>query len=151
MLKTPAALPIGQAEVVYETPGASAPEIAIFGLGAMLVEARRLAVLLEAEGQSAAVINPRFAKPVDEACIARYARRSELVVTMEDHVLAGGFGSAVLEVLSSLESEVPVVRIGWPDSFIEHGRTDDLRCKYGLTAEAALALIRAHSKRPAAV
>jgi 1-deoxy-D-xylulose-5-phosphate synthase len=64
------------------------------------------------------------------------------VVTLEDHVLAGGFGSAVLETLSGLELQVPVVRVGWPDEFIEHGKAEALRAKYGLTAEAALAKAR---------
>jgi len=52
-------------------------------------------------------------------------------------VLAGGFGSAVLEALSDAALETPVVRVGWPDNFIEHGKTESLREKYGLTAEAA--------------
>jgi 1-deoxy-D-xylulose-5-phosphate synthase len=60
------------------------------------------------------------------------------LVTFEDHVLAGGFGSAVLEALNELELNVPVVRVGWPDEFIEHGKVEALRAKYGLTAEAAL-------------
>jgi 1-deoxy-D-xylulose-5-phosphate synthase len=53
-------------------------------------------------------------------------------------MLAGGFGSAVMETLSGLELQVPVVRVGWPDAFIEHGKVEALREKYGLTAEAAL-------------
>ena len=53
-------------------------------------------------------------------------------------MLAGGFGSAMLECLNDLEVAVPVVRIGWPDEFIEHGKVENLRRKYGLTAEAAL-------------
>ena len=108
----------------------------------MLPEAERLAILLEAEGVRAAVINPRFAKPVDRACVERFGRSSRLFVTMEDHVLAGGFGSAVLEALSDAGLEVPVVRVGWPDQFIEHGRVESLRAKYGLTAEAALERVR---------
>jgi 1-deoxy-D-xylulose-5-phosphate synthase len=129
----PVALEIGKAEVIRD--GA---EVAIFGLGAMLPEAERLAELLRGEGFSAAVINPRFAKPVDRDCVAEYGGRCGLVVTLEDHVLAGGFGSAVMEVLSDLELQVPVVRVGWPDAFIEHGKVESLREKYGLTAEAAL-------------
>jgi 1-deoxy-D-xylulose-5-phosphate synthase len=112
--------------------------VAVFGLGAMLPEAVRLAEMLRAEGFSAAVINPRFAKPVDRACVGEYGLRCGLVVTMEDHVLAGGFGSAVMETLNALELQVPVVRVGWPDAFIEHGKVESLREKYGLTAEAAL-------------
>ena len=129
----PRALAIGVAEVVQD-----GHEVAIFGLGAMLPEAKRLAAMLEREGFSAAVINPRFAKPIDRACMAEYGRHCGLVVTLEDHVLAGGFGSAVLETLSELELTVPVVRVGWPDQFIEQGKVESLREKYGLTAEAAL-------------
>jgi 1-deoxy-D-xylulose-5-phosphate synthase len=129
----PAALEIGKAEVVLD-----GSEIAIFGLGAMLPEAERLAAMLKLEGFSAAVINPRFAKPVDRDCVAKFGSTCGLVVTLEDHVLAGGFGSAVMETLNELELQVPVVRVGWPDAFIEHGKVESLRAKYGLTAEAAL-------------
>ncbi len=129
----PKQLAIGVAELVQD-----GQDVGIFGLGAMLPEAVRLAELLEREGFSAAVINPRFAKPVDRDCVAEYGRRCGLVITLEDHVLAGGFGSAVLETLNDLELAVPVVRVGWPDQFIEHGKVEALREKYGLTAEAAL-------------
>jgi 1-deoxy-D-xylulose-5-phosphate synthase len=129
----PKQLAIGVAEVVQD-----GQDVGIFGLGAMLPEAVRLAELLDREGFSAAVINPRFAKPVDRDCVAEYGRRCGLVITLEDHVLAGGFGSAVLETLNDLELGLPVVRVGWPDQFIEHGKVEALREKYGLTAEAAL-------------
>jgi 1-deoxy-D-xylulose-5-phosphate synthase len=129
----PLALEIGKAEVVRD--GA---DVAIFGLGAMLPEAERLAEMLRLEGFSAAVVNPRFAKPVDRECVAEFGGRCGLVVTLEDHVLAGGFGSAVMETLNELELQVPVVRVGWPDAFIEHGKVESLRERYGLTAEAAL-------------
>jgi len=133
MKAQPIALEIGVAEVMED-----GHDVAIFGLGAMLPEAMRLAMMLRREGFSVAVINPRFTKPIDRACVAEYARRCGLLVTLEDHVLAGGFGSAVLETLSELEQDTPVVRIGWPDQFIEHGKLEALRAKYGLTAEAAL-------------
>jgi 1-deoxy-D-xylulose-5-phosphate synthase len=135
----PVQLEIGRAEVIREERG---DEVCIFGLGAMLPEAVRLADLLEAEGIGAAVVNPRFAKPVDAACAARFGRSCRVLVTMEDHVLAGGFGSAVLEALSDAGLETPVVRVGWPDAFIEHGKVEALREKYGLTAEAALERVR---------
>jgi 1-deoxy-D-xylulose-5-phosphate synthase len=135
----PVALEIGRAEVIRDSGHA---EVAIFGLGAMLPEAERLAILLKKEGFSAAVINPRFAKPVDRECVGGFGRRCGLIVTLEDHVLAGGFGSAVMETLNELELQVPVVRVGWPDEFIEHGKVEALREKYGLTAEAALEKMR---------
>jgi 1-deoxy-D-xylulose-5-phosphate synthase len=139
----PVALEIGRAEVLQD-----GSDVAVFALGAMVAEAGRLAALLAAEGQSVAVINARFAKPVDAACIARYGRRCGLLITMEDHVLAGGFGSAVLECLNAQEIDVPVLRVGWPDQFIEHGKVESLRARNGLTAEAALERARPLLKRP---
>jgi 1-deoxy-D-xylulose-5-phosphate synthase len=129
----PRALEVGVAEVIRD-----GHDVAIFGLGAMLPEAMRLAKMLEREGFSTAVVNPRFAKPIDRACVEEYGRHCGLLVTLEDHVLAGGFGSAVLEAVNELELAVPVVRVGWPDQFIEHGKVEALREKYGLTAESAL-------------
>jgi 1-deoxy-D-xylulose-5-phosphate synthase len=70
---------------------------------------------------------------------------------MEDHVLAGGFGSAVLESLNTQEIDVPVVRVGWPDEFIEHGKPEDLRQKYGLTAATVADRVRPHLKKAVAV
>ena len=129
----PAAIEIGKAEVLRD-----GSDIAIFALGAMMAEGERLAAMLESQGLSTALIDPRFAKPIDRECVAEYGARCGVLITLEDHVLAGGFGSAVLECLNELELAVPLVRVGWPDAFIEHGKVDDLRRKYGLTAEAAL-------------
>lgn len=130
---TPKAIPIGQAEVLRD-----GYDVAVFALGAMMGEGERLAKMLEAQGLSAALIDPRFAKPVDRDCIHLYGTRCRLLITLEDHVLAGGFGSALLECVNELELSVPVVRVGWPDQFIEHGKPEALRAKYGLTAEGAM-------------
>ena len=132
----PQAIPVGKAEVVED-----GSDIAIFGLGPMIALARELAGLLKREGYSAAVINPRFVKPMDRELLERYARSVAAMVTFEDHVKMGGFGTAVLEALDEMGLAVPVVRIGWPDRFIEHGKVDQLRARYGLTAEAALAQV----------
>ncbi|WP_035347871.1 1-deoxy-D-xylulose-5-phosphate synthase [Edaphobacter aggregans] len=140
----PVALEIGKAEVITSP---SRTDVAILGLGAMLPEAIRLSEVLEREGFHAAVINPRFAKPVDRDCLADFGSRAKLLITLEDHVLAGGFGSAVMETLNELDLNVPVVRIGWPDEFIEHGKVEALREKYGVTAEAALEKARPHLNR----
>ncbi len=137
----PVAIPIGQAELLEHS---SNDRVAIFSLGAMLPIAHEIADALVTEGVGSAVINARFAKPLDGEMIAQYARSAEVIVTLEDHALAGGFGSAVLEELSRLGASTPVVRIGWPDHFIEHGKPDELRKKYGLTAEAALTQLRQH-------
>src|SRR5580658_3011103 len=132
----PHILAVGKAEIVED-----GSDVAILGLGPMISLARELGIRLERDGFSAAVINPRFVKPLDRAMLEVYARRVAAFVTFEDHVKMGGFGSAVIEALEEMGCPVPVVRIGWPDQFIEHGKIDDLRVKYGLTVEAALAQV----------
>jgi 1-deoxy-D-xylulose-5-phosphate synthase len=128
----PAVIPLGKAEVLKD-----GTDVAIFGLGPLVSMARELAEKLEAEGFSAAVVNPRFVKPIDRDVIAEYAGHATAFVTFEDHVKMGGFGSAVAEVLEELSSAVPLVRIGWPDQFIEHGKVDQLRIRHGLSVDAA--------------
>ena len=125
-------VPLGKAEVLSD-----GSDVAILGLGPMIAMARELADRLEQEGFSAAVINPRFVKPIDREMLEQYSHRVAAFVTFEDHVKMGGFGSAVLEALQEMGSAVPVVRIGWPDHFIEHGKIDSLRARYGLTVDEA--------------
>jgi 1-deoxy-D-xylulose-5-phosphate synthase len=130
----PQALPVGKAEVI-----ADGSDVAILGLGNLLPMAMELAAQLEREGYSAAVVNPRFVKPLDREMLQSYAKRVAAFVTFEDHVKMGGFGSAVLEALEEMGIAVPVVRIGWPDRFIEHGKVDALREKYGVSVAEAYA------------
>ena len=125
-------LEVGKAEVL--TDGS---DVALLGLGPMTQLARELGARLEREGFSAAIINPRFIKPLDRELLAIYASRVAAFVTLEDHVKMGGFGSAVVEALDDMGLAIPVVRIGWPDQFIEHGKVDELRAKYGLTVDEA--------------
>jgi len=135
----PRALPIGKAELLQHN---ERDRVAIFALGAMVPMAQEVARKLEGEGVCAAVINARFVKPLDTEMLEFYARSVDVILTMEDHVLKGGFGSAVLEEISNFGLSTPVVRIGWPDQFIEHGKVDALRAKYGLTADAAMDKLR---------
>jgi 1-deoxy-D-xylulose-5-phosphate synthase len=132
----PQSIPIGKAEII-----ADGSDVSILGLGPMISLAQSLAATLERDGYSAAVINPRFIKPLDREMLERYASRVAAFVTFEDHVKMGGFGTAVVEALDEMGFAVPVVRIGWPDQFIEHGKVDQLRARYGLTVEAALAQV----------
>jgi 1-deoxy-D-xylulose-5-phosphate synthase len=125
-------LPIGKAELLQD-----GSDVAILGLGPLTSMATELAARLQREGYSAAVINPRFIKPIDREILDQFSRRVAAFVTFEDHVLMGGFGTAVVEALEELGRAVPVVRIGWPDQFIEHGKVDDLRARYGLSVDAA--------------
>jgi len=145
----PQVLPIGKAEVLSD-----GSDVAILGLGPMVAYARELADRLDRDGLTSAVINPRFVKPIDRDMLAQYARRVAAFVTFEDHVKMGGFGSAVLEALQEIGCSVPVVRIGWPDHFIEHGKIESLRAKYGLTVDEAYSqlqpLVRSR-KRPTLV
>jgi 1-deoxy-D-xylulose-5-phosphate synthase len=129
----PQMLPIGKAEVLQD-----GSDVAILGLGQLVTMARELGIRLEREGYSPAVINPRFIKPIDREMLAQYAKRVVAFVTFEDHVKMGGFGSAVIEALDEMGCTLPVVRIGWPDQFIEHGKVDDLRQKHGLSVDAAM-------------
>jgi 1-deoxy-D-xylulose-5-phosphate synthase len=137
----PQAIPVGKAEVLQD-----GSDVAILGLGPMITLARELAGRLERDGYSAAVINPRFVKPLDREMLELYSRRVAAFVTFEDHVKMGGFGSAVIEALeemgfAEMGRAVPVVRIGWPDRFIEHGQVDGLRAKYGVTVDEAQAQV----------
>jgi 1-deoxy-D-xylulose-5-phosphate synthase len=135
----PRAIPIGQAELLQH---GEHDRVAFFALGALVPMAQEVAAKLEGEGVSSAVINARFAKPIDTAMLEFYGRSVDVIVTLEDHVLKGGFGSAVLEELNTLGLTTPVVRIGWPDQFIEHGKPDALRAKYGISVDAVLTQLR---------
>jgi 1-deoxy-D-xylulose-5-phosphate synthase len=130
---SPKLLEIGKAEVVQH-----GRDVAIFGLGNMFEMAEEAARKLEEQGISVALINPRWIKPLDTGTLEFFARGVEVVCTIEDHVLHNGFGCAVMEHLHSQMINTPVVRIGWPDQFIEHGSIPILRKKHGLTADALM-------------
>lgn len=133
----PKLLEIGKAEVLRHGKRA-----AIFALGNMVELAEEAATELEALGISTAVINARWIKPLDTATLEFFAQGCEVICTMEDHVLHNGFGCAVIEHLSDAKIPTPVVRVGWPDQFIEHGSVPKLRQKHGITSAAAVAKIR---------
>jgi 1-deoxy-D-xylulose-5-phosphate synthase len=126
----PAEIAIGHAEALRE-----GSNIVIWALGPMVAEACRIADRLAAEERlSVGVVNARFVKPIDRTLLLSQAAVVPLIVTMEDHALAGGFGSAVLETLQESECTTAVERIGWPDRFIEHGSSvEELRAANGLS------------------
>ncbi len=132
-------LPIGKAEMLAE-----GTDITLLALGNMNGYAAEVRKILEAQGISCAHVNARFICPLDTECILKQAAETRLLVTMEDHVVAGGFGSAVMEMLNEQGCATPVLRTGWPNRFIEHGREDQLRSKHGLTPEAMAATIINH-------
>ncbi len=138
-------LPIGKAEVLRK-----GEDLLILAVGNMVYPALEAASLLEEQGLSAAVVNARFVKPLDEELIVEMARRIGRVLTVEENTLHGGFGSAVLETLAAQGVLVPVKRLGLPDIFIEHGAPQILRAKYGLSPEGiyqkALELLKGNPK-----
>jgi 1-deoxy-D-xylulose-5-phosphate synthase len=140
----PQIIEIGKAEVVRSFSHNQGRKIAIFGLGNMLSVAKKAAQELTADGFDVAVINPRFTKPLDAGTTEFFGRAAEVVVTLEDHVLPGGYGSSVLELYSEKHIATPVIRVGWPDKFIEHATTVEyLREKHGLTVENTVTLVKA--------
>jgi 1-deoxy-D-xylulose-5-phosphate synthase len=139
----PALLEIGKAEVIQNFSHSGGKKIAIFGLGNMMNLAKQAAQVLGGEGFDVAVINPRFTKPIDAGTTEFFANGADVVITMEDHVLPGGYGSTVMELLGDRGINTPVVRIGWPDQFIEHASSVDyLRKKHGLTVERTVELAK---------
>ena len=110
-------------------------EIAILAVGSMVDVAQKTAKLLKEEGLSAAVVNMRTVKPLDEELLHRMAHEKKMLVTMEENALAGGFGSAVLEALADAGLLVPVVRFGIGDAFIEQGKPQELLEMAGLLPE----------------
>jgi 1-deoxy-D-xylulose-5-phosphate synthase len=138
----PDMLEIGQAEVVKNFADNGKRKVVFFGLGPMFSVAEAAANEL-GEDFDCALIDPRFTKPIDEATTEYFAKTADTIVTLEDHVLAGGYGSLVSELLVAKEIHTPLVRIGWPDQFIEHASSvGELREKYGLTVESVVAQIK---------
>ena len=138
----PEILEIGKGEVLQDGNG-----IAIISLGHMYEVALETKEQLEALGHSVALINPRFIKPLDAELILQYAKKCQVVLTMEDHVLHNGFGASIIELLSDNNVETPVERIGWPDTFVDHGKVEQLREKHGLTSTNAVALVATHFQK----
>jgi 1-deoxy-D-xylulose-5-phosphate synthase len=132
----PVILEIGKAEVLAE-----GTDVALVGLGAMFEIAEKAKVELEKKGLSVSLINPRWIKPLDSQVLEDQAKKVKVVCTLEDHVLTNGFGCGVMELLGSAGIPTPVVRIGWPDEFIEHGNVPVLRSNHGLTVENTVAMV----------
>ena len=133
----------GKSEIILE-----GKDIAIIGVGNTVAASLKAAELLKGDGVEAYVVNARFIKPLDDELIISLCGRTKKIIIVEENVLAGGFGSAVLECLSdSGITDVAVMRIGIDDEFVEHGSQRRLREKYGLDEQgiyrAALEFIKA--------
>jgi 1-deoxy-D-xylulose-5-phosphate synthase len=132
----PELVPIGKGEVL-----AAGSRVALLGYGYGVTVAREAAEILKKHGLEPTVADARFAKPMDGPLAEKLAREHELVVTIEENALPGGFGSAVLEHLEDAFAEAPgerarILRIGLPDSYVTHGKPDLLRAEVGLTGES---------------
>jgi len=132
----PELIPIGLGEVLVE-----GERVALLGYGYGVSVAREAAEILGKHGLRPTVADGRFAKPIDAALVDRLAREHDLVVTIEENALPGGFGSAVLEHLEDAFAEAPgerarVLRVGLPDAYVTHGRPALLRAEVGLTGES---------------
>ncbi|MEX1344415.1 MAG: 1-deoxy-D-xylulose-5-phosphate synthase [Candidatus Limnocylindrales bacterium] len=150
----PSLIEVGRGEVLRE-----GTDIVIIGLGPIIDRGLAAAAELESEGWSVGVVDARFARPIDRELILEQAAKARLLVTLEESVLPGGFGSAVLEVLADADdpaARVPLKRIGLPDGrFVDHGSVSDLRKLVridtpGIKEQIDVA-IAAHGLRPAGV
>lgn len=132
-------IPVGKGEILKQ-----GSDILILALGSSVAEAMAAHSLLAEEGVFATVVNCRFVKPMDTELICSLAREIPRIITVEENVREGGFGSAVIECLTDAGiSNFCIERIGIPDRFIEHGPQKFLRSKYGLDAAA---IVRAGKK-----
>jgi len=123
--------PLGTAELLRD-----GDDVLLLPLGPMVEPALQAAQRLHESGLSAAVVNPRFVKPLDRSLIPDLARRIRRVITIEEHMLAGGFGSAILELFAELHlTDVEVVRLGVPDLLVEQGNPAALRARFGLSSD----------------
>ena len=133
MPSKPRAIEVGRGELLRE-----GDRVALLGYGLGVPIALRAASLLEEHDVEVAVADARFAKPLDTELVASLAAEHELLVTIEDGVLNGGFGSAVAEHLADadLSGDVRLLRIGLPDRYVTHGKPALLHKEVGLTPEA---------------
>jgi 1-deoxy-D-xylulose-5-phosphate synthase len=136
--ETPHALDIGRAEILTE-----GDDVAIFAIGSMVYPSLNAARVLLDEGIRVRVINARFVKPLDTELLRETAAAIKKILTVEENVLMGGFGSAVLEQLEALDiHDVVVKRLGIRDEFVEHATQAELRRMHGIDEEGIAAAVR---------
>ncbi len=130
-------LEVGRGELVR-----AGDDLLLIGFGPIVQRLLRVASELEADGLSAAVINARWAKPLDEALIAEHAAGKRLVVTAEESAAMGGFGDGVLDALNRAGLRVPLHKVALAEGFVHHGAVDDLRRQQRIDAPGILAQVR---------
>ena len=117
-------------------------DVAIWALGDMLPVAEEVATLLAGEGVSVAVVNPRFIRPLDREMLEQQVREVRLVVSIENGVICGGFGSALGEQLDEWNAHARLLKFGVPDHFVEQGPCDQLLRDCGIDRDQIAARIR---------
>jgi 1-deoxy-D-xylulose-5-phosphate synthase len=129
----PQVITVGNAEELN-----SGSDISIWALGSFVETATKLAERISINfGLSVSVVNARFVKPLDDELLHIHAKKHKMIVTLEDGVLKGGFGSSILESINDAGIQTSIHRFGWPDEFIEHGEsTDILRKKHKLDTDS---------------
>ncbi len=139
----PEVLPIGQAEVLLEGRDAY-----VLAIGSMVVPSLEAARTMNRDGFTVGVVNMRFVKPLDAACLERICRTTRRVITVEENTRQGGFGSAVMEhCLEAGFHDVRIRRLGLPDRFVEHGKRSLLLAILGLDQEGILRVLKEEVKR----
>ena len=118
------------------------PPVQLWALGDMLPLAFDVAGLLEKSGIPAGVVNPRFIKPLDEELLVQHASNSSAIVTIENGITAGGFGTGIEEFLTKKGLDCKILKFGWNDEYVPHGSRQDLMKMFGLTPEAIFKVIR---------
>ena len=140
LAEKPEILPIGQGELLRE--GADGVIVALGSRVSPALEAAR--VFAEETGKEVAVFNARFVKPLPEAQLLELAASQPFILTVEENALAGGFGSAVLELLADRGAlgGLRLRRLGVPDQFVEHGSQKELRARLGINRDGILEALR---------
>jgi 1-deoxy-D-xylulose-5-phosphate synthase len=138
MAGEPHTLPIGRGELIRE-----GTDLTIAAIGSGVLPAERAAEMLAEQGVSVTLINARFVKPLDEDLILEHVRNTGNLVTVEEAMVHGGFGSAVLELLSREGLQVPTACVGIPDRFFDHGSQSQLRKDAGVDADSVAERARA--------
>ncbi|HUY60055.1 MAG TPA: 1-deoxy-D-xylulose-5-phosphate synthase [Solirubrobacteraceae bacterium] len=131
----PAVIPVGTGEILREGGAMSGPRVALLGYGTGVGKALAAADILADHGLAVTVADARFAKPIDAGLAAQLAAEHELLVTVEEGVLAGGFGSAVWETLSDAGITARILRVGLPDRYVTHGAPKLLHAEVEYTPE----------------
>ena len=140
---SPSAIEIGKSNRLH-----SGQDIDIWAVGSMVTDAEKLAARLSEHHIQAGVVNARFVKPLDTTQLTESAKSTSLIVSMEDQVVTGGLGTAIMEALQEAAIACPVQRIGWPDAFIEHGDSvTKLREENNLSSEKILEVVLARYRQ----